>query len=166
MMRLFYMLLFSAVVMTSCDDERVYEKNEDFHDRFWKQSDKPEFEFEVGDVNAAYNVYLNIRNSVDYPYSRIFINYSLQDSTGKALDKQLLNAMLFDPKTGSPEGTSGLGDIYDHQIPVKKNHRFGYRGKYKISFEQFMRMDTLEGVLAIGVRIEKLQLDARAENRK
>ena len=160
-----YWILLMAVLWLSCDDERLYEKNVSFDDRFWKQSEKAEFEFDITDNVVPYNVYLNIRNSVDYPYSRIFVNYTLQDSTGKVLDKQLLSSMLFDPKTGSPEGSSGLGDIYDHQILIKKNHKFSSRGKHKIYFEQFMRKDTLEGIIAVGVRIEKLNAGTQASNK-
>ena len=63
--------------------------------------------------------------------------------------------MLFDDKTGEPLGESGLGDIYQHRIPVKMNHRFDYAGKYKVSFEQFMRTDTLSGILGVGLRVER-----------
>lgn len=147
--------LVASVILFSCDDERLYEKNVSFNNRIWRQADKAEFEFKIDDNTAPYNLYLNVRNSVDYPYSRIFINYKLQDSLGLVLEKQLLNSTLFDVKTGAPYGTSGLGDIYDHQILVKKNHVFPNKGDYKISFEQFMRKDTLDGVLAVGLRVEK-----------
>jgi gliding motility-associated lipoprotein GldH len=147
--------LVASVILFSCDDERLYEKNVSFNNRIWRQADKAEFEFTIDDNAAPYNLYLNVRNSVDYPYSRIFINYKLQDSLGMVLEKQLLNSTLFDVKTGKPYGTSGLGDIYDHQILVKKNHLFPNKGNYKISFEQFMRKDTLDGVLAVGLRVEK-----------
>ncbi len=147
--------LVASVILISCDDDRLYEKNVTFNDRIWKQADKAEFEFTIDDNSTPYNLYFNVRNSVDYPYSRIFVNYKLQDSLGLVLERQLLNSTLFDVKTGEPYGTSGLGDIYDHQILVKKNHIFPNKGEYKISFEQFMRKDTLDGILAVGLRVEK-----------
>jgi gliding motility-associated lipoprotein GldH len=64
-------------------------------------------------------------------------------------------AFLFDQHTGKPQGSSGLGDIYDQRFPVISNYKFPSPGKYKVSFEQFMRKDTLEGVLAIGLRVER-----------
>lgn len=144
-----------VALLFSCDDQRVYERNADFNSRYWKVSDKPEFEFAITDSLAPYNLYCNVRNSLDYPYARIFITWRLQDSTGALLEKGLAGQMLFDEKTGEPFGESGLGDIYDHRIPIRQNHRFPYTGKFTVSFEQFMRTDTLSGVLAVGLRLEE-----------
>src|SRR5687767_9103415 len=118
----------------SCDDERVYENNTDFDTRYWPVTEKPVFEFEIADTLQSYNLYCNVRNSLDYPYARIFITYYLYDSTDLVLDKNMVQQMLFDDKTGEPLGESGLGDIYHHRIPIKMHHRFERRGKYKVSF--------------------------------
>ncbi len=154
-MRSFLGFTFIIVVLLSCDDERVYEKNFDFDSRYWMVNEKPEFEFQIDDTLQSYNLYCNLRNSLSYPYARIFITYYLKDSDTSLLEKRLVNGLLFNDKTGEPLGISGLGDIYDHRIPLKKDYRFERRGKYKVSFEQFMRTDTLSGVLAVGLRIEK-----------
>jgi gliding motility-associated lipoprotein GldH len=150
---IFFLLL--ALMVSACDDARVYEKNFDFDERFWPVSQKPEFEFDITDNAARYNLYCNVRNSVSFPYSRLFLNYALEDSSGISLQKQLTSAFLFDQHSGKPQGTSGLGDIYDQRIPLLKNYQFAKPGKYKIRLEQFMRTDSLQGILAVGVRIEK-----------
>ena len=62
---------------------------------------------------------------------------------------------LFDAKTGKPSGKSGIGDLYDHRFLLLQNYQFPKPGKYKIVLEQFMRMDTLPGIVAIGIRVEK-----------
>ena len=154
-MRSFFGFTVIIVLFLSCDDGRVYEKNIDFNSRNWLVSEKPEFEFEILDTLEAYNLYCNVRNSLDYPYARLFVTYYLQDSSGVLVEKKLVRRLLFDDKTGEPQGESGLGDLYDHQIPMRMNYRFPHSGKYKISFEQFMRTDTLSGILAVGLRLEK-----------
>jgi gliding motility-associated lipoprotein GldH len=143
------------VCFLSCDDERVYEKNLDFNSRTWLVSDRPEFEFVIVDTLQSYNLYCNVRNSLEYPFARIFITYYLKDSSGVLLDKKLVRGLLFDDKTGEPQGDSGLGDIYHHRIPLKIHHQFKNSGKYSVSFEQFMRTDTLAGILAVGLRVER-----------
>ena len=153
-MRIFFGLPIIIILLLSCDENRVYEKNTDFHKRHWLANERPEFEFEIKDTLQTYNLYCNIRNSLDYPFARIFISYYLQDSSGANMEKQLVRELLFDDKTGEPHGESGLGDIYDHRIPLKANYRFPYSGKYTIAFEQFMRTDTLSGILAVGLRVE------------
>ncbi len=114
----------------------------------------PEFEFRINDAGKKYNLYLNVRNSLDYPYSRIFITYHLHDSAGHELQTKLCMQDLFDQKTGTPFGSSGLRDIYDHQFLLLNEYEFKLSGKYKLKLEQFTRLDTLKGVLAVGVRIE------------
>jgi gliding motility-associated lipoprotein GldH len=156
-MKLRYLFFLITLTVFSCDEQRIFEKNYDFDNRYWIASDKPEFDFDISDDQQAYNIYCNVRNSVAYPYSRLFVTYYVEDSLGKQVQKKLFDQMLFDPKTGKPSGTSGLGDIYDHQVPILTNYKFGYKGKHKIKLEQFMRRDTLQGVLAVGVRIEKVQ---------
>ena len=154
-MRSFFRLLIIAIFFFSCDDQRVYERNIDLNSRFWPVSERPEFEFEIDNPNQSYNLYCNVRNSLDYPFARIFITYYLQDSAGVTLEKDLVRQLLFDEKTGEPFGESGLGDLYDHRIPLKKNYRFPYKGKYRMTFEQYMRTDSLAGILAVGVRVER-----------
>lgn len=154
-MRVLLPIFFLALFAAGCDDTRVYEQNHDFEQRAWLVKDKPEFEFEITNAVDNYNLYCNVRNSVAFPYSRLFVKYELKDSTGKLLEGKLMPAFLFDQHTGKPQGSSGLGDIYDQRFTVISNYKFPSPGKYKVSFEQFMRKDTLEGVLAIGLRVER-----------
>lgn len=155
-MRIVLPFLSLAVFLSACDNTRVYEKNHDFDSRHWQVNDTTAFEFEIKDTAQRYNLYCNLRNTVSFPYARLFVNYSLEDSTGKPLQKKLVQTFLFDQQTGKPQGTSGLGDIYDHRIRLIGNHRFPYAGKYNMRFEQYMRTDTLEGILAVGLRVEKV----------
>ena len=143
-----------GIFLISCDQTRVYEQNVDFSQGYWLISEKPEFDFVIDRSIDKYTLYGNIRNSVSYPYARIFLNYYLLDSAGNELQKKLVTQYLFDAKTGKPFGSSGLGDIYDHQFELLKDYRFKYPGKYKLKFEQFMRTDTLQGILAVGLRVE------------
>lgn len=146
----------TLVSLISCDDTRLYEDNREFGDRTWKVTEEPRFEFTIADTTLQYNLYYNVRNSLTYPYARIFITCHLYDSTGKELSKKLMNNDLFDQKTGRPLGESGLGDLYDHQFPVLKLHHFSTPGKYSVKLDQFMRQDTLQGVIAVGIRLEKV----------
>jgi gliding motility-associated lipoprotein GldH len=147
-----------CALLLGCDQSRVYEQNTDFTKRYWLVNEKPEFEFTIDKPADKYVVYSNIRNTISYPYARIFFTYHLQDSTGADIEKKLVTQYLFDAKTGKPFGNSGLGDIYDHRFELLKDYQFKHRGKYKIKFEQMMRVDTLQGILAVGVRVENTSI--------
>lgn len=153
-MKLIVPFFLLAIFAAGCDDTRLYEKNYDFEKRVWLVDDKPTFDFEISNTAQRYNLYCNVRNSVAFPYARLFVKYQLKDSLGKVLNEQLVPAFLFDQHTGQPQGSSGLGDIYDQRFPILTNYQFDKPGTYKVSFEQYMRKDTLEGILAIGLRVE------------
>ena len=154
-MRIVFLLCVTAILLWSCGDNRVYEHITDFDQRQWIVSEKPSFEFVIDDPQVGYNLYGDVRNSVAFPYSRFFFTYYLQDSTGSDIQKKLMTVLLFDAKTGKPFGKSGIGDLYDHRFILLQNYKFPNKGKYRIVFEQFMRMDTLPGILAVGLRVEK-----------
>lgn len=154
-MRAFYALFIVGTLLSACDDNRVYEQITDFDNRQWISTEKPQFEFFIDNIDQPYNLYSDIRNSVSYPYSRFFFTYYLQDSTGSDIEKKMITEFLFDSKTGKPFGKSGIGDLYDHRFLLLKNYQFQRQGKYRVVFEQFMRMDTLPGILSVGLRVER-----------
>src|SRR5437868_15185858 len=94
---LHFLLIF---VLLACDSNRVYEDNLEFVDRAWKVIEEPRFEFTVPNSSLQYNLYYNVRNSLDFPYARIFVRWHLYDSTGKEIAKKLVFNDLFDEKTG------------------------------------------------------------------
>jgi gliding motility-associated lipoprotein GldH len=154
-MRIFCAILI-ALIAIGCDSNRVYEKNVEFKDRHWKIAETTDFEFQIADTTRQYNILMDIRNSIEYPYARLFVNYNLKrDST--TLSKDLIAVYLFDQKTGKPFGESGLGDIYDHQFSILKNYSFKKTGNYKMNFQQFMRSDTIAGIIAVGLRVERAE---------
>lgn len=155
-MRISSALCLIGLVLWACSDSRVYEQVIDFENREWIISDKPSFEFEIDDINSKYHIFSDLRNTVSYPYARFYFTYYLQDSSGVEIQKKLMGEYLFDAKTGKPSGKSGIGDLYDHRFLLLQNYQFPQKGKYKIVLEQFMRMDTLPGIVAIGVRVEKV----------
>jgi len=153
-MRIIFCAAAITVLLNGCDSNRVFEKNVEFNDRTWKIAAPANFEFQIKDASKKYNLLLDVRNSIEYPYARLFVNYDLK-SDSASLSKELISVYLFDQKTGKPFGESGIGDIYDHQFPILNNHVFKKAGNYQMSFQQFMRQDTIPGILAIGLRVEE-----------
>ena len=144
------------LLLISCDSLRVYEKNVEIEKQQWFKDSVVILDFDIQDIKAAYNIYFNIRNASTYPYHNLYITYTLTDSTGQPLETELIDHNLFDPIMGTPLGTSGLGDIFDHQFLIMGNYRFNYRGWYYLKLEQTMRIDPLIDILAVGCRIEKV----------
>lgn len=143
------------LMLNACgSSNRTFEKNHDFENPYWIFEQPAVFQFEIKDTTQAYNLYYNVRNSPHYPYQNLYIQHYLRDSADHLLQKALNNVQIFDDKTGKPLG-DGLGDIFDHRFLAIKGLHFPYKGNYSIKLEQYMRVDTLPGIMAVGVRIEK-----------
>jgi gliding motility-associated lipoprotein GldH len=151
------LLLAGAVLLTSCDEKRLYEKNADFRQRYWLAQDHPTFDFVIDDINTNYNLFITVRNESSYQNSNLYFTYYLTSESGNSLQRKLTSEFLFDKKTGRPLGNSGLGDIYEHRFPLLENFAFPEPGAYSIRYEQFMRTDTLRGIVSVGLRVEKAQ---------
>ena len=149
-----FVILLILFLVTSCDSNRVFEKNTDISDNLWQKEHKPEFEFQITDTSLDYNIYYNLRNAVSYPFYNIYLTHYLKDSVGNLISTNLDELTLFNPKTGQPYG-KGMGDIFDHRIPMLTKYRFDQPGKYTIEVEHFMRMDELPMIMAVGIRIER-----------
>ena len=111
------------------------------------------FSFDIEDTERRYNLLGTFRNASSYPFYNLYFQYTLQDSTGNVLRQELKQVDLFDPKTGEPHG-SGLGDLFDHSFVLEENYEFQNPGTYSLSFEQYMRRDTLPFILSVGARVE------------
>ncbi len=152
-MRFSVVLIALCILLSGCDGNRVFENYIEFKERAWNIQEPASFEFEITNIQQQYNLYYEVRNSLDYPWQRLFVQYQLADSTGAIISKKLVSNYLFE-KSGEPLGRSGLGDVYDHRFLVLPNYSFTQPGKYKFTIQQENRQDTLAGVLAIGLRVE------------
>ena len=148
--------LFTAILLFSgCDSNRVYEDNIDFQNRIWSASDIKTFDFHIARPGLRYNVYINLRNTSEYPHYNIYIRYTLKDTLQNNLKSELININLFDPKMGIPNGKSSAGDIFEHQQIMLDNFTFPDSGKYILSYQQYMRYDSLPEIISVGLRVEK-----------
>ena len=76
------------------------------------------FEVNIADTITPHNFYINVRNADGYPYGNIFMFIKTTFPNGK-MSNDTLECTLADEK-GKWLG-SGIGDLYDNQIPFKKN---------------------------------------------
>jgi gliding motility-associated lipoprotein GldH len=151
-MKIIY-LAFISVLFFSCDSSRVYEDFNDMDEAFWHMDSIQTFDFVIQDASKEYNVLATFRNASSYPFYNLYFQYTISDSLGIVLTRELKRVDLFNAKTGEPYG-SGLGDLFDHSFPLQENYSFGEPGYYSLELQQFMRMDTLPFILSVGGRVE------------
>lgn len=145
--------LLLALALSSCDNSRVFEKNNDFENNAWTIADIQEFKFDIKDTAPSYAIYFNVRNALFYEYYNLYLKHTLIGPDGKEISTNLHELFLMDKSSGEPLG-DGAGDIFDHQVLALKDQKFAQPGIYTIKLQQYMRRDPLPGIMAVGVRVE------------
>ena len=147
-MRIFCLcILFSLL---GCDRNRIFEKHIDLKGN-WPQESSHLFEFDIIDSKIPYQITGMVRNKNSYAFNNLYVKYELfyEDSLIKT---DLTEVILFEPKTGKPLGT-GMGSTFDRNFDFIQSHTFEVSGHYSMKLTQFMRLDTLQDVDQIGVRV-------------
>ncbi len=148
-------VVLGVFLLCSCDAERVYEKNNDFEGSVWRKDSVQNFVFNIENKEQSYNLLLNVRNNVAFKNRNIYIKYVLRNGEDQVIEEKLQSFDLFEPKTGQPYGSSVIGDVFDHQLLLEKNYRFKSAGEFTMSYQHYMRVDTLQNIASVGVRVEK-----------
>jgi gliding motility-associated lipoprotein GldH len=142
----------AAILLGSCDPDRIYEKNIRIPDGIWYRDNIVAFELTIEDTISTHNLYVNIRNTNLYPLSNLYLFITTTAPSGHSI-RDTVEVILADEK-GKWLG-SGLGDIWDLQQLYKQNVRFAQRGAYRFEYEQAMRTEKLPFILDVGLRVEK-----------
>ncbi|MBX2840735.1 MAG: gliding motility lipoprotein GldH [Flammeovirgaceae bacterium] len=148
-------LIFSLFLLSGCSTQIVYENYIDLDDNFWAQDNQLKFDFEIQDPSAAYDLSIYIRNGLSYPFYNLYVKYELVDEKGNAiLPSDMKETSLMDPTTGRPLG-SGVGDFYNNEMNIFLDYKFKAPGKYSLKIDQYMRLDSLPDITAIGIKVAK-----------
>jgi len=149
--KLFLFFLLFSMGLTACSDNALMDQNVAIKNKNWPNKQQPEFTVSVKDANIPYQLYLNLRNTIGYPFSNIFILVHQQNPNKT---KKIYRVGF---KLANREGLwlgNGAGNIFTHQIRFLKNYHFPDTGTYIFQLEHNMRLDPLPGVNDVGLRIE------------
>lgn len=147
------LFLLSILFFSSCDESRIFEQNQVIPEAGWEQNNILKFDVDIKDPSTPANFYINVRNADGYPYSNLFLFIKTTFPNNK-VSNDTLECVLADEK-GKWLG-SGMGDIYDNQIPFKRNVKFPLPGTYHFEIQQAMRTDNIPLIMDVGLRIEKV----------
>jgi len=147
----FTLLVLITVLSSSCGRNTVFDETIDVDESGWFKNDLARFDVLIEDSLASYNYYLNLRHSVDYRYSNLFVFMNTTYPNGN-ISRDTVEFVLAD-KSGKWYG-KGWGEIKDNSIMLVRDIKFPLEGSYTFQIQQAMREDTLKGVSNIGIRIE------------
>lgn len=158
-MKRFFILItiFSSIlILTACTPSNQYQKQAPIPNGNWDKHFKPEFEMDITDTHALYDVFVLLRNDDSYNFSNMWLKLFVLppgDTVYKIYDR--IELPLADAK-GNWLGRS-FGETWEQKVEIAANDStiFNKPGRYKIKFEHIMRTNPLDGVLNIGINIKR-----------
>ncbi len=151
-----YLFLSFTAAMTSCSDKVYYEKIEHIDNEVWNIDSVLHFEIDITDSLQYYNMYINIRNTVDFETQYFYVFMTTEFPNGY-IGKDTLGFILSDPY-GQWTGT-GIGRIKENRFLFKPQVRFAHKGTYKFTVVQGMREDNVKGIADFGISLYDFQKD-------
>jgi len=148
----FIFLLPLILLYASCNTRTVYDENLTIPQEEWQTTLPAYFNVEIDDTLTYNTLYLKISNTVNYKYQNIYFFVTLFLPNGQVA-RDTINCDLAN-NYGEWYG-KGMGKTKTLQVPYRTQFLFPYKGTYKFYIEQAMRDDTLKGIKAIGLKIEK-----------
>ncbi len=144
----------AMVLLSACRNDTVFDAYIQVPENGWSYKQQASFNFTIADTNSLYDLYINVRNTGEYPYRNLYVFTTLQ-GPGNIAVRDTFNCILADKK-GRWLG-SGVGKVRDLQILYQKSIRFLKPGEYTFMIEQAMRDTLLQGISDIGFAVKKHQ---------
>lgn len=139
-----------CLLLTSCGESYIFEKTLAVPDGNWRYDQPLDFDFEIPDTSARYDLLLDVQHAGDYGFQNLYVQFHTTFPSGKA-ETQLVSLELA-AQTGIWNGECS-GNSCTVQIPLQVNAIFQELGTHRISVEQYMRKNPLPGVEGMTLKI-------------
>jgi len=148
----FFTATLLMLYIVSCDSEMVYDQYRTTEKGMWGWQDTMQFRVSIIDTTALNNIYLQVRHTVDYPMSNLYLYVHILGPGGQSVT-DTVNMILAAPD-GEWNG-KGTGQIRELMLLYRKQTRFSVPGTYIFTLEQATRQPELP-VTNLGIRIERV----------
>lgn len=145
-------LLLATLLLAACDGEVYYSEYVDVNESGWKVTDSVCFDVQVDDTTHLFDLFVEVRNTVDYPYSNLFlfVNTSFPDGS---MARDTMELPLADP-TGEWLGKHS-GRYVDTRYRLRGQAvRFPMKGRYHFAFTNGNRNHPVKELAHVGFLVE------------
>ncbi len=154
-------LFIVTFLFTSCDKKRIFDEYLPISNQKWSKHNTLQFAFTATDTLQKHNLFINVRNNKDYPFSNLFLIAQMNFPDGNVITDTLEYDMADGAGRFLGDGTL---DIKDNKLFYKEKIIFPAKGTYTFKVRQSMRkngnidgIEELEGLTHVGFRIEKTE---------
>jgi gliding motility-associated lipoprotein GldH len=149
-------LLFILIILVSlfaCTKNSSFNEYKTIPKAVWNRDSLVIFQVPVTDTVQRYNLFLGVRNDINYKYSNLWLFVEIIQPGDTTAVKDTFEFTLADP-TGKWLG-SGFGGVKTNEVLFRSNVYFPVAGQYNVKIQHGMRGKLLEGITDIGFRVEK-----------
>lgn len=150
-MKYLVVLAFCVFIISGCNTETIFKEYNSFDDVSWNRFDTQNFEFTV-EGDKPVDLYLAIRHHTDFPYDYIDMNITLYTPDGEMRSREYHYKLK---NENSQWKGDGMGEIWDIELPIRKNMIFNKDGICKVSIENKMTKLETPGIIEIGLIVNK-----------
>ncbi len=161
MLKKFKIYLVFSLLLISCNSKTVFSEYQSLPNNTWFLNHKIVFNVDNKDTIFNKNVFINIRNTTDYPFSSLFLIAKIETPSKKQIIDTLEYQMA--DNYGNWLG-SGISNLKENKLIYKQNYLFLNKGNYKFTIQQATRGTNdvdgtmpLKGISDVGLSIEKIK---------
>lgn len=154
------MPLLAGCLLISCSSDIVHSESKSLPG-FWSRDEPVNFTLPEMDSLKTYNLFINVRNTNDYPFNNLFLITNMEFPNGKTVVDTLEYKMAY------PNGDwmgQGIGSIKENKLWYKENVTFFEAGNYNITITHAVRnngevdgVSKLQGITDVGYSIEEVK---------
>ncbi|TVR43295.1 MAG: gliding motility lipoprotein GldH [Bacteroidia bacterium] len=146
------LVLLCLILTAGCKKNVVFQEQQSISSKGWHYQDERVFEVHIHDTLSLHQMYLDLRNTTDYPYRNLFLFLDIEFPDSRVL-RDTIECILADRRGGWTG--SGFGSVRANRFLFRDDVWFPVEGVYRFTIIHGMRYDTLQGISDVGIRIEK-----------
>jgi len=149
-----YILLACTLVFlfVSCGPDDYFHASKDLPKEGWMYRDTVDFTFNIEDTSALYNIFVDMKYLDTFPNQNVYLKLYTRFPNGRRMSKPY-SFDLFNAQGVSNGNCTGHRCLL--QASLQENAYFDQKGTYVLTFEQFMRRDSIPAITSVGLRLQK-----------
>ncbi|MEE0890075.1 MAG: hypothetical protein UHM08_02700 [Bacteroidales bacterium] len=154
--------LFTLILsFSSCNKSQVYKEFKTLPNYTWERIEKGKsIEFDninIENDEEVYDISFHIRHT---PYiTEDEIKFKLKITSPSSIVRESVHTVKLKDKEGKEWLGEAMGDIIDLEVDLKTFYSFIERGLYKIELVNMGQKYQLQGIMEVGIEINKSDLD-------
>lgn len=151
----------SSLLFVSCNKNKVYEQRQEFDNNTWERlTSKKDVKFEnikIEDTKDVYDIYVSVRHT---PYiNEPKIKFLMKIISPSGITKETSHTIELKDRYGVKWLGDAMGDMIDVEEKCRAFVAFPEKGIYTIVLTNQGMYDKTVGLMDMGVKIEKSDLD-------